>query len=117
MSTVCKLDPSVRASRADRAAQLRELKADIRYCDVQMARGRALLAAAPKDAKPTTRIAVKEQLANLARLRVISVLTLEHLTKLCKDPARTGAAKDAVLVKLAGMTAAETVKSEGVFGA
>jgi hypothetical protein len=116
MSTVCKLDPSVRARRADRAAQLRALKADIRYCDVQTARGRALLAAAPKDAKPATSIAVKEQLTNLTRLRVISVLTLEHLTKLCKDPARTGESKDAVLAKLGEMTAGETVKTEGVFG-
>ena len=123
MSTVCKLDPSVRARRADRAAQLRALKADIRQYDALILRGKNQLLTLSEhpEASPEyiahQSAPVREMLSKLHMMRTVVAMTLKHLTKLCKDPSRTGESKDAVLAKLGEMTAAATVKTEGVFGA
>jgi hypothetical protein len=44
-------------------------------------------------------------------------LTLQHITKICRDPRRTGADKERILAKLGGARDAESHSDELVTGA
>lgn len=110
MSTTCKLDRNVRLDRYLRKQALRELEGDVRTATKKMAQGQWLLRTMPvrswdgvKMPTPEEQAhidAINHQLTDIARFSVISKLTLDHLTKVKRDPRRTGAAKEAIFVKL-----------------
>lgn len=79
----------------------RDLQADIKKITNHMAIGQKKLAitqgipAADLASNP-----IRKQLTNLFRAKIVAQLTLEHITKLCKDSARSGERKEAILAKL-----------------
>lgn len=97
MSTICKLDRNVRLDRMLRKLALRELEGDVKLANKKLAAGTRLLYSAPSPEKAKD---VQAHMGDLLRFRVISELTYEHLRKVHKDPKRTGAAKEAIFVKL-----------------
>jgi hypothetical protein len=99
MSTIRKLDPTVRIDRFLRKHALRELQGDVKLARKKIEQGRTLLETAPTD---DMRAQVKEHMTSLLRFQVISEMTLQHLTKVHRDPRRTGAAKEAIFAKIGG---------------
>jgi hypothetical protein len=97
VSTVAKLDRNVRLDRMLRKMALRELADDVKAANKKLAQGKWLLANAqsPEDATK-----VKAHMTDLLRFQVISEMTYKHLLKVHRDPKRTGAAKEAIFVRL-----------------
>lgn len=106
MSTICKLDRNVRLDRYLRKQMRQDMQKD------------AATAARIVDRLRTSRIAHQMRISNhpaypqhLHKLKEMTVratvlaMMLKHITKICRDPARTGERKEAILAKLEGKTA------------
>lgn len=100
MSTITKLDPNVRLDRYLRKEQRREMRKDTKKIEELIARGER---AQKQD--PSFPAASRKLLGDLRVRRIVMTLMLKHITKICRDPARTGARKEAILDKLGGAQA------------
>jgi hypothetical protein len=107
MSTVCKLDRNVRLDRYLRKQQLREMQDDLRTVGALINRGHKVAASFNERTTLPARHAHKRLMGDLVLKRTILAMTLDHLTKVFKDPSRTGARKDTIFLKLSSQSQRE----------
>jgi hypothetical protein len=101
MSTICKLDRNVRLDRYLRKQMLRDLRSDAARAASLVARGEKIVQ--HPDWKRYTNAAQFKHAKLLQEMTVraaVLKLTFRHISKICLDPRRTGAAKEAILAKL-----------------
>lgn len=108
MSTITKLDSLVRLQRSKRREERMRLQKDLRELDSLLKRGYVKLnridSHPASKANPLVALRakapIKLQINDLFKARVLCQLTLNHITKIGRDPKRTGYAKDCILEKL-----------------
>jgi hypothetical protein len=107
VSTITKLDKTVRLDRYLRKEKTRQLQSDLVQLDSLLRRGYAKLNQIAEteyrtglNVSDTVKAPIKEQIDNLFRARVVTALTLDHITKVTKDSKRSGLAKERILEKL-----------------
>jgi hypothetical protein len=96
VSTISKLDPNVRLDRYLRKQMLRDMRKDVGTASDLIARG-----ARVGVTKLGGTLEHKKLMSDLVLKRAVLAMTLDHLTKICRSPYRSGAAKEAILAKLA----------------
>lgn len=106
MSTIAKLDRSVRLDRYLRKKMRRDMQTELTKISRLMGVGQKQLgkyAEASKKGLPVSPLVagpIKDQVTNLFRAKIVTELMFKHITKLCKDPARSGERKEAILARL-----------------
>jgi hypothetical protein len=100
VSTVAKLDRNVRLDRMLRKMALRELADDVKVANKKINQGKWLIANAPMSLTEDKKRELHRQMTDVLRFQVISEMTYKHLLKVHRDPKRTGAAKEAIFVRL-----------------
>lgn len=109
MSTITKLDPNVRLDRYLRKQMRRDMQKDLGTIQSFVVRGERQLRVEQIISKnpeysEKTRALLKEMYVR----RTVMTMMLEHISKICKDPARSGVTKEAILAKLEGKDAVVT---------
>jgi hypothetical protein len=103
MSTICKLDRNVRLDRYLRKQMLRDMRNDLGVAETLVKQGQRTVN--HPDYKRYTN-AARHKHEQLLREMIVQAtvlkLTLRHISKICLDPRRTGAVKEAILAKLGG---------------
>lgn len=106
MSTISKLNPEVRRQRTARRAQLNSMRADLGTLGKIVAEGRRIANSA--DFPRYTNAAKfnhERMLKDMSMREVVMRLVYKQVRKICLDPSRTGATKEAILNKLGGVPA------------
>lgn len=111
MSTVCKLDPDVRRQRADRRAQRIEMSKDFMVIGKIIQAG-IKITQSEDYPRYTSAARFKHErlLQEMTVRKTVMGLTYNHVTKICLDPARTGARKQAILNQLGAVPEAVPVE-------
>ena len=100
MSTVCKLDRNISLDRHLRLLQLREMRGDLATIQGLINRGHQVAAGFNERTTLPARQAHRKIMADMLLKRAVLEMVLTHLTKIARDPRRSGAVKDAIFLKL-----------------
>lgn len=98
MSTVAKLDTNVRWRRSLRRTQLREMGSDLGTISKLIDHGHKIARAGFTTLPAQT--THRRIMADMILKRAVLEMTMKHLTKVFRDPSRTGERKEAIFTKL-----------------
>lgn len=103
MSTITKLDRNVRLDRYLRKEQRRQMETDLKSITGFIVRGLHQLKLEEIISKrPDYSAQTRKLLDEMFVRRTVTSMMLKEISKICRDPRRTGERKEAILAKLGG---------------